>query len=293
MTSAEALGVATDAVAPLPRAADGEPVFAEPWQAKAFAMTLKLYERGVFSWPEWAATLAAEIKRAQAAGDPDDGSTYYRHWLAAIERLSVEKGWPPWAPSTIAGRHGSGRRTRPRTASRSCWRTTLAPPGRVASRSRAHRNGEPWRLRDVRSGMQRQQGDAMSAVAGHRPSLAAEHDNRRSYGFALLSYAFTAVMLGATLPSPMYTLYSERLHFSVLTTTIIFATYAGGVLVTLVVFGSWSDALGRRPVLLVGVVAALASAVLFLVADSVPLLLVGRALSGLSAACSPARVLRP
>ena len=123
----------------------------------------------------------------------------------------------------------------------------------------------------------------MSAVAGRRPSLAAEHDNRRSYGFALLSYAFTAVMLGATLPSPMYTLYSERLHFSVLTTTIIFATYAGGVLVTLVVFGSWSDALGRRPMLLVGVVAALASAVVFLMADSVPLLLVGRALSGLSA----------
>jgi MFS family permease len=123
----------------------------------------------------------------------------------------------------------------------------------------------------------------MSAVAGRRPSLAAEHDNRRSYGFALLSYAFTAVMLGATLPSPMYTLYSERLHFSVLTTTIILATYAGGVLVTLVVFGSWSDALGRRPMLLVGVVAALASAVVFLMADSVPLLLVGRALSGLSA----------
>jgi nitrile hydratase accessory protein len=86
------LGVATDAVAPLPRAADGEPVFAEPWQAKAFAMTLELYERGLFTWPEWAATLGAEIKRAQAAGDPDDGSTYYWHWLAAIERLSVERG---------------------------------------------------------------------------------------------------------------------------------------------------------------------------------------------------------
>src|ERR1700710_2158000 len=97
-----------------------------------------------------------------------------------------------------------------------------------------------------------QQGDTMSAVAGHQPSLAAEHDKRRPYGFALLSYAFTVVMLGETLPSPMYTLYSEHLHFSVLTTTIIFATYAGGVLVTLVAFGSWSDALGRRPVLLVG-----------------------------------------
>ena len=55
-------------------------------------MTLALYERGVFSWPEWAETLGAEIKRAQAAGDPDDGSTYYWHWLAAIERLTVAKG---------------------------------------------------------------------------------------------------------------------------------------------------------------------------------------------------------
>ena len=92
MTSVEALRAAADAVAPLPRDADGEPVFTEPWQANAFAMTLTLYERGVFSWPEWAATLAAEIKRAQSAGDPDDGSTYYLHWLAAIERLTVEKG---------------------------------------------------------------------------------------------------------------------------------------------------------------------------------------------------------
>jgi nitrile hydratase accessory protein len=92
LTSVEALEAATDAVAPLPRDADGEPVFAEPWQANAFAMTLALYEQGVFSWPEWAETLAAEIKRAQAAGDPDDGSTYYRHWLAAIERLTVAKG---------------------------------------------------------------------------------------------------------------------------------------------------------------------------------------------------------
>jgi nitrile hydratase accessory protein len=55
-------------------------------------MTLALYERGLFTWPEWAAALAAEIKRAQGEGDPDDGSTYYRHWLAAIERLAAEKG---------------------------------------------------------------------------------------------------------------------------------------------------------------------------------------------------------
>jgi nitrile hydratase accessory protein len=92
LTSVEALQAAADAVAPLPRDTEGEPVFAEPWQANAFAMTLALYERGVFSWPEWAETLGAEIKRAQAAGDPDDGSTYYWHWLAAIERLTVAKG---------------------------------------------------------------------------------------------------------------------------------------------------------------------------------------------------------
>jgi MFS family permease len=124
----------------------------------------------------------------------------------------------------------------------------------------------------------------MSAVAGRQTSRGAgELHRRQRYGFALLSYAFAADMLGATLPSPMYTLYSERLHFSVLTTTIIFATYAGGVLLTLVTFGSWSDAVGRRPMLLAGVVAAVASAAVFLVADSVPLLLVGRALSGVSA----------
>jgi nitrile hydratase accessory protein len=92
LTSVEAMRAAVDAVAPLPRDVDGEPVFTQPWQANAFAMTLILYERGVFSWPEWAATLGAEIKRAQAAGDPDDGSTYYQQWLAAIERLTVEKG---------------------------------------------------------------------------------------------------------------------------------------------------------------------------------------------------------
>jgi nitrile hydratase accessory protein len=68
------------------------PVFREPWEAHAFAMALTLHERGVFSWPEWAATLADEIKRAQAAGDPDTGATYYRHWLNTLERLVSEKG---------------------------------------------------------------------------------------------------------------------------------------------------------------------------------------------------------
>ncbi len=66
--------------------------FREPWEAQAFAITVSLYERGVFTWPEWTSVLAEEIKRAQAAGDPDTGETYYRHWLAALERILAEKG---------------------------------------------------------------------------------------------------------------------------------------------------------------------------------------------------------
>jgi len=75
----------------LPRDGEG-PVFGAPWQAQAFAMTLRLYEQGVFSWPEWAAELSRQIKAAQAAGDPDTGETYYRHWLNALEQLLISKG---------------------------------------------------------------------------------------------------------------------------------------------------------------------------------------------------------
>jgi nitrile hydratase accessory protein len=82
---------ATKAVPGIPRDAEG-PVFREPWEAQAFAMALALHARGLFTWPEWAATLADEIKRAQAAGDPDTGETYYRHWLNALERIVAEKG---------------------------------------------------------------------------------------------------------------------------------------------------------------------------------------------------------
>ena len=85
-----ALRVVT-AVPGIPRDTDG-PVFREPWEAQAFAMALVLHERGMFTWPEWASTLADEIKRAQAAGDPDTGETYYQHWLKALERLVAEKG---------------------------------------------------------------------------------------------------------------------------------------------------------------------------------------------------------
>jgi nitrile hydratase accessory protein len=82
---------ATAAVPGIPRDGDG-PVFREPWEAQAFAMALALHERGLFTWNEWAASLAGEIKRAQASGDPDTGETYYRHWLATLERLIAEKG---------------------------------------------------------------------------------------------------------------------------------------------------------------------------------------------------------
>jgi nitrile hydratase accessory protein len=74
----------------IPRDADG-PVFAEPWQAQAFAMAVLLHERGVFTWADWAARLSAEIRTAQAAGDPDDGSTYWRHWMACLEALAVAR----------------------------------------------------------------------------------------------------------------------------------------------------------------------------------------------------------
>jgi nitrile hydratase accessory protein len=83
--------LAAQAIPSIPRDADG-PVFREPWEAQAFAMTLALYDRGLFTWPEWAQTLGAEIKRAQAAGDPDTGETYYHHWLAALERIVAVKG---------------------------------------------------------------------------------------------------------------------------------------------------------------------------------------------------------
>jgi nitrile hydratase accessory protein len=81
---------ATEAVPSIPCDAEG-PVFREPWEAQAFAMALALHQRGVFTWPEWSATLGDVIRRAQAAGDPDTGETYYHHWLETLERLVKEK----------------------------------------------------------------------------------------------------------------------------------------------------------------------------------------------------------
>ena len=84
------------AFARLPRDESG-PVFAEPWQAQAFAMAHQLSEAGWFTWPEWAEALgaelkAAEAKRAAARAEPDDGTHYYEYWLMALERLVARKG---------------------------------------------------------------------------------------------------------------------------------------------------------------------------------------------------------
>ena len=81
---------ALEALHGLPRDAEG-PVFGEPWEASAFAITLELHAAGHFTWDEWATRLSQTIKAAQAAGDPDLGDTYYRHWLAALETLVAEK----------------------------------------------------------------------------------------------------------------------------------------------------------------------------------------------------------
>jgi nitrile hydratase accessory protein len=90
MTNA-AIAQATSVLPDLPRDDDG-PVFREPWEAQAFAMALSLYDRGLFTWKEWAAALADEIRIAQAGGDPDTGTTYYRHWLATLEKMVATKG---------------------------------------------------------------------------------------------------------------------------------------------------------------------------------------------------------
>ncbi len=84
----------SESLAALPRLPrdEGGPVFAEPWEAQAFALAVKLSEQGRFTWKEWAVALADELKAAASRGEPDDGSRYYHHWLAALERLVTAKG---------------------------------------------------------------------------------------------------------------------------------------------------------------------------------------------------------
>jgi nitrile hydratase accessory protein len=74
----------------LPRDAEG-PVFKAPWEAQAFAMTLSLHARGLFTWREWAGALARELAAAAERGEPDDGTHYYEHWLSALEKLAAAK----------------------------------------------------------------------------------------------------------------------------------------------------------------------------------------------------------
>ena len=93
MTTLSESDAATDRLADLPRLPrdEGGPLFAEPWQAQAFALAVRLSAQGYFTWKEWAATLADELKGAADRGEPDDGSRYYEYWLAALERMVTSK----------------------------------------------------------------------------------------------------------------------------------------------------------------------------------------------------------
>ena len=117
-----------ESLAALPRLPrdEGGPVFAEPWQAQAFALAVRLSEQGHFTWKEWAAALADELKAAADRGEPDDGSRYYEHWLAALERLVAAKGSPIRPRCSRARRPGPTPIAIRRTASPSNWRTDPA-----------------------------------------------------------------------------------------------------------------------------------------------------------------------
>jgi predicted MFS family arabinose efflux permease len=106
---------------------------------------------------------------------------------------------------------------------------------------------------------------------------------KQSAAFAFTAYAFAVTMLGTTLPTPLYGLYREQFGFSELMITVIFASYAAGVITALLLFGRLSDEIGRRRVLLPGLALSALSACAFLLADGLGLLLLGRVLSGLSA----------
>lgn len=105
----------------------------------------------------------------------------------------------------------------------------------------------------------------------------------RKAGFVAVAYAFGVTMLSTTLPTPLYPLYRDKLGFSELTVTLVYAAYAVGVLAALIAFGNVSDAIGRRRVLLPGLTAAVLSAIVFLTAANLLMLFIGRVLSGLAA----------
>ena len=123
----------------------------------------------------------------------------------------------------------------------------------------------------------------MSDNATEMDSDPAQARAASGWGLAASVYVFTVVMMGTTLPTPLYPLYEERFGFGTAFTTQLFAIYALGVIAALIVFGRLSDSLGRRPVLSLGVVFSIASAVLFVIGSNLGLLLTGRILSGLAA----------
>lgn len=96
----------------IPIGPDG-PVFCEPWEAQAFSIVLALQQQGIFTWGEWAETLGREIRHAQQQGDPDTGQNYYRHWLAALERLVADRRLSD--PSTLARYRDAWARAAART----------------------------------------------------------------------------------------------------------------------------------------------------------------------------------
>jgi MFS family permease len=126
---------------------------------------------------------------------------------------------------------------------------------------------------------------AITAAAPERTTTAsaAPHDTRRQSAFWLLTFVFAGVMLGTTLPTPLYVVYQAKWRFSAGTVTVIFAVYAAAVLVTLLLAGRSSDQAGRRPVLAAALAASALSTMAFVVAPDEGVLLVGRILSGLSA----------
>ncbi len=99
----------------------------------------------------------------------------------------------------------------------------------------------------------------------------------------LAATAFVVTMIGTTLPTPLYPIYEERWRIAPVCIPVIFAVYAFAVVAGLLLFGRLSDEIGRRGVLYAGLALSAASAVVFLLANSMPMLIVGRIFSGLSA----------
>lgn len=137
-----AQAVPLDLVPGVPRNGN-DPVFREPWEAQAFAMAVMLHGRGIFTWPEWATALSAEIRAAQSAGDPDTGETYYRHWLAALEKLVIER---------------TGIDARALAERKSAWQRA----------ARATPHGQPIELGNAQAGQKSGEDDRQP----HRPSRA-------------------------------------------------------------------------------------------------------------------------